>query len=968
MALTRPRYSQIYDTDYKQSVRVATTADVGNLLATGNMTNTVDGVTLTAEDRILVKDQNNSEQNGIYRVLTAGTGSNGTWVRAKDANANDRVTAGMTTVVSEGDLNISKTFRLSTPDPIIIGTTELTFSDPFSAGGAAGANTQVQFNDSGIAGASAGFTFDKTSNAVVITGNLSAAGDITLSATTQALNLGTAQTTGTTTIGGTSSTGNLTVGRSIGNQTVNIATGTVASGNIKNVNVGTGGASGSNTFVSIGSTNGTSTTTLNGIVSLSATTQALNLGTSQTTGAITIGGFSATAPITLGRSTSSHTINIGNGAVANLFTKTLNIGTGGVTGSFTNVTIGATSGTSTINLNGNITVTGNLLPSANITYDLGSPTQRWREGWFSGSTIHIGTESLSVDETGKWMFSSNGDTVELGTGVDFNPSSANISGNVTATNYLFANGVPLMTAVDTMVSTANVNLKSYVDGQFTSLINGSPSTLDTLNEIAAALGNDANLSVTLTNKITGVQGNVTAANAAIVTANTNIKGYVDGQISTTTSAITTANTNMKGYVDTGLSSLSSNRINANASNVTVTASYVNVAINSSNVASFSSTGFTTAGAITSSGKLIVNDTTDFTNPSVNAVQIEGGINVMKTAFFGGNAIINVTTPSTSTSTGALQVTGGAGIGGNLNVGGTRHLITGNVGINSTNPTVPLTIGDSTLPAGVTITGQITSTEITGQLPVISARLSASSGNPVIAQFTSSGTVASPTAVADARGLGRNSWFGFDGSNYINAAFIAVGVDGTPSTNSMPGRFIFATTPSGSSTPLERMRINSSGNVGIANTAPLHTLSVTGNAFVSGTIFGTASSARYADLAEIYTSDKKYIPGTVVVFGGDNEVTVSTASHDPSVAGVVSTNPAYLMNDSVEGAAVALQGRVPCRVLGPVNKGDRVVSSDVRGVAERLDMTKYQPGCIIGKSLDYVPNGEIATIEVVVGRN
>jgi hypothetical protein len=107
---------------------------------------------------------------------------------------------------------------------------------------------------------------------------------------------------------------------------------------------------------------------------------------------------------------------------------------------------------------------------------------------------------------------------------------------------------------------------------------------------------------------------------------------------------------------------------------------------------------------------------------------------------------------------------------------------------------------------------------------------------------------------------------------------------------------------------------------------------------------------------------------VLVFGGTSEVTVSLISHDTKVIGVVSTNPAYLMNSELEGVAVALQGRVPCRVLGPVVKGDRVVTSDVRGVAERLDMTKYQPGCIIGKALDSVPDGEIATIEVVVGRN
>lgn len=80
----------------------------------------------------------------------------------------------------------------------------------------------------------------------------------------------------------------------------------------------------------------------------------------------------------------------------------------------------------------NITVTGSLLPSANITYDLGSPTQRWRSGWFAGSTIHIGSESISVDTNGKWMFTSDGATVELGKNNDFNPPSANVSGAVTA--------------------------------------------------------------------------------------------------------------------------------------------------------------------------------------------------------------------------------------------------------------------------------------------------------------------------------------------------------------------------------------------------------------------------------------------------------------------------------------------------------------------------------------------------------
>jgi hypothetical protein len=173
MALTRPRYSQIYDTDYKQSVRVATTADVGNLLATGNMTNTVDEVVLSALDRVLVKDQIDARQNGIYIVVTVGTGSNGTWERSRDANASDKVTSGMSTVISEGSVNSFKTFKLATSDPITLGTTELSFVNPFSAGTVVGPDGSVQFNDLGTAGGTSGLLFNKVENVLTIGGNVS---------------------------------------------------------------------------------------------------------------------------------------------------------------------------------------------------------------------------------------------------------------------------------------------------------------------------------------------------------------------------------------------------------------------------------------------------------------------------------------------------------------------------------------------------------------------------------------------------------------------------------------------------------------------------------------------------------------------------------------------------------------------------------------------------------------------------
>jgi hypothetical protein len=154
-------------------------------------------------------------------------------------------------------------------------------------------------------------------------------------------------------------------------------------------------------------------------------------------------------------------------------------------------------------------------------------------------------------------------------------------------------------------------------------------------------------------------------------------------------------------------------------------------------------------------------------------------------------------------------------------------------------------------------------------------------------------------------------------------------------------------------------IANGGTSGVGN------IGATGATF--NTVFAKATTAQYADLAEVYTSDQQYPGGTVVIFGGDSEVTQSHSPHDTRIAGVVSTDPAYLMNSAEIGVPVALQGRVPCRVLGPVAKGDRIVSSSTPGVACKMDKTLYEPGCIIGKVLENHTENTIKTIEVVVGR-
>jgi hypothetical protein len=90
--------------------------------------------------------------------------------------------------------------------------------------------------------------------------------------------------------------------------------------------------------------------------------------------------------------------------------------------------------------------------------------------------------------------------------------------------------------------------------------------------------------------------------------------------------------------------------------------------------------------------------------------------------------------------------------------------------------------------------------------------------------------------------------------------------------------------------------------------------------------GTATSAQYADLAEKYLADQEYEIGTVVVVGGEKEVTAS--SWGQRAIGVVSANPAYMMNSELEGGTyIALKGRVPCKIVGAVKKGDRLIAGN-----------------------------------------
>ena len=132
-----------------------------------------------------------------------------------------------------------------------------------------------------------------------------------------------------------------------------------------------------------------------------------------------------------------------------------------------------------------------------------------------------------------------------------------------------------------------------------------------------------------------------------------------------------------------------------------------------------------------------------------------------------------------------------------------------------------------------------------------------------------------------------------------------------------------------------------------------------------TVHAKATSAQYADLAEIYETDNNYEVGTVVVFGGTKEITTTEQKYDTRVAGVISENPAYIMNSKSDGQPVALAGKVKCKVHGIISKGTMLVASERTGCATK---SEHPPvGSVIGKALESYNSDETGVINIVVGR-
>ena len=430
------------------------------------------------------------------------------------------------------------------------------------------------------------------------------------------------------------------------------------------------------------------------------------------------------------------------------------------------------------------------------------------------------------------------------------------------------------------------------------------------------------------------QGNVQAGNlrtAGLVSATGNVTG---GNLSGTniTGTLTTAAQNNITSVGT----LSSLTVTANVAGGNLTTGGQISATGNIRTANylFVSQDINVSGGVTATS---YTGTSASLSGNITGANIRTGGLISATGNITGNFILGNGSQLTGLLTNTIQ-------NGNSNV--LVGSSAGNISIN-VNGIAPLAIFT---PLGQTTTGFISATGTVTAGNVATGGTVSATGEVTGANLATNGTVSASGNITAG-----NVIFGtgiVSGSGNVTGGNIRTGGQVSATGNITGGNLSV-----GTGTIAVGNIINSNAN-GIGNIGSSTTF--------FNTVFAKATSAQYADLAENYLADADYAPGTVVIFGGEKEITVTVEAADERVAGVISTNPAYLMNSGESGLPVALRGKVPVRVVGPVTKGDSLVTSTTLGVAFSIGRERVYGQAVFAKSLESNnSDGEKVILAVIV---
>ena len=748
-----------------------------------------------------------------------------------------------------------------------------------------------------------------------VTGVISASGNITSAANITGGNILTAgliSVTGTLSVSGVTTLANLSAG--------NVSSGGITSGGAVSAagNITGGNLSGTNIV-------GTLTTAAQTNITSVGTLGSLAVTANITGGNILTGGLiSATANVTANNGMFTNIVNVAShtGAVVSVSGNVTggNLLTGGLISATSTITSAANVTGGNLTTAGLVTATGNIISVANVS---------------GGNILTAG------------LMSSTGNAIH---GNILTSGLISSTGNVVSAGNIIASKI--VSATDNIV----INSTGGEGGQ---IILGWTG----ISNITGQANSTWNLDVDASNNWRAFYQNAAGAAQVLISANS-----TSNIVSFPQTAGISATGNVTGNYFIG-----------NGSQLTgIAASYGNANV-VANLAALGSNPVSTTGNVTGGNFLtggLISAVANVTAPyfigngaaltGLSASKIFNGTSEANIGASGGNA--NITIGGTSNvfvvATTGIYTTGLSSVSGNVTGG---NLLTG--GLVSAAGTIT---GTSHLGSVVSVTANVTGGNLlTAGLISATANITGNYfiGNGSALTGIASGTptkIVNGTSEANIGASGGNANITIGGtSNVVVVATSGLYVSGLMSStgNAVHSNVIINGTAAAGSGVLIV-----SGNIQTSTSNATANIGNASNYF--NRLFAQATTALYADLAEVYRSDAQYPPGTVLVFGGNQEVTMSTVTHDTKIAGIVSTNPAHVMNSGMTSeftVEVGLIGRVPCRVIGPIAAGDQVVSSNRAGVAERLDQTKYRSGMIIGKALESYSSTEPGTIEVVVGR-